>query len=66
MSLKGFHIVFIIVATLATLGFAWWTWNAYQFGAEGDYTIPGVISLLLGIGLIVYGYWFLKKLQNLK
>jgi hypothetical protein len=62
MSLKTFHILFITVAALLAFGFAWWLLNAdpTTTGALAG----GVLSALVGAGLIVYGIRFLKKLKH--
>ena len=54
MGLKGFHIVFIIASILLSFGFALWA-NQHSF------MITAIISFLIGISLIVYGIYFMKK-----
>ena len=64
MSLKAFHVFFVIVSTLCALGFGAW--------AIGDYLRTGNIGVLaLGVlgfaaagALVWYGLWFLRKLKN--
>jgi hypothetical protein len=66
MSLKAFHIVFISAAVLLAFGFGAWLLKAY-FSAEGrgwDLAF-GALSVLSGVGLIIYEYYFLKKTKNL-
>ncbi|MHA3771104.1 hypothetical protein ACXR0O_06140 [Verrucomicrobiota bacterium sgz303538] len=59
MSLKGFHIFFIFLATLLSIGFA--TWSLMNQTA-----VPiGICSAVLALGLIVYGVWFVKKSKNI-
>ncbi len=64
MSLKAFHIFFIIVSTLLALGFG--VWAVDDFGRSGSW-----VNLSLGIGsfiasgaLVWYGVWFLRKLKH--
>ncbi len=63
MSLKAFHIVFIILSTALTVGFG--VWATRDFAQSGS-----LVNLSLGVGsfigsvvLAVYGVWFLRKLK---
>lgn len=67
MSLKAVHIVFISASVLVTLGFG--AWSLYQFFAGDRAPLDAVLgggSLALGVGLIFYGKYFLKKLRNVE
>ena len=64
MSLKAFHVFFIIVATLFTLGFGAWGINSYMHGGELSDVILGSISMVVSVFLAWYFKWFLKKLKN--
>ncbi len=65
MSLKSFHIFFIVLATITVFGFG--IWGVYIFLMESDpsYLLMGVISLASGVALIIYGIKFLQKLKNI-
>ena len=60
MGLRQFHIVFIALSILCTLGFGIW---ALLTSADlGPWQQPTAIaSTITGICLIIYGYFFLKK-----
>jgi hypothetical protein len=65
MSLKAFHLVFIIASILLALGFAGWELKSY-WSAEGqawDLAL-GLGSLAAAAGLVVYERYFLKKLKK--
>lgn len=64
MSLKAFHIVFITLSTLMTLGFAVWAVQQSLHGAGGIYWAMAVSGILGALGLPVYGVWFLKKTRE--
>lgn len=65
MSLKAFHITFIVASVLASLGFtAWAAWQRFAVG-NGAYTALGLIALLVGVGLIFYGRAFVRKINTL-
>jgi len=61
VSLKSFHILFITMASLLAFGFGAWALSP-QLAAS--YRALGVVSLVLGAGLIVYGVWFLRKIRT--
>ena len=65
MSLKAFHLVFITASVLLAIGFAAWSLMAYAEERRGIDLVFGAGSALAGIGLIVYGRYFLKKLKHI-
>jgi hypothetical protein len=66
MSLKGFHIVFIIFSTLLALGIgAWCSWVNLVEGAP-VYLAGAIFSFVAAVGLIVYGVWFYRKMKRLR
>ncbi len=64
MSLKAFHVFFVAVSVLLAGGSGWWALNEYRNEGGAGHLTMGVASLLGGIGLIVYGRWFLRKLRG--
>ena len=66
MSLKGFHIVFIIFSTLLALGIgAWCVWVDLVEGAP-IYLAGAVCSFVVAVALFVYGVWFYRKMKRLR
>jgi hypothetical protein len=64
MSLKAFHVIFITACILLALGLGAWEVKAWSdYGSRRD-LVFGVGSLLVGVGLVVYECYFLKKLRN--
>lgn len=61
MSLKGFHIVFIVLAALCSLGFAAWIFLAPQEMVSQALRVSGWLSGLVGVSLVFYGIWFVVK-----
>ncbi len=64
MSLKAFHIFFIILSTLLAVAFG--VWAIDDFGRSGS-----LVHLALGGGsfiasgaLVWYGVWFVRKLKH--
>jgi hypothetical protein len=66
MSLKGFHIVFIVMSTLLALGTgAWCIWVDLTVG-EPVYRTGAIVSFVVAIAFIVYGVWFYRKMKRLR
>jgi hypothetical protein len=66
MSLKGFHIVFIIFSTLLALGIgAWCIWVNLVEGAP-IYRAGAIFSFVVAVALMVYGVWFYRKMKRLR
>ena len=57
MSLKAFHLIFVTLLTTLSFGCAAW---AFQAGS----VFWGVAGIVVGIFVIAYGVYFLKKLKN--
>ncbi len=65
MSLKAFHLVFIVSAILLAAGLAAWSWMNY-FSPQGGRSdlIGGIGCSLAAVGLVGYEIYFLKKFKN--
>ena len=59
MSLKIFHLCFIILCTLLCAGVAWWCFA----NKVGD--VYGYAFAAFAVLLPIYGAWFLKKTKKL-
>lgn len=57
MSLKAFHLIFVTLLTSLAFGCAAW---AFQSGSP----LWGVTGVIAGVGVILYGIYFLRKLKN--
>jgi hypothetical protein len=60
MSLKGFHIFFLIVAVLFCLGFTAWAYLSTSEIALGMRTTAAVTGFM-GFFLLIYTTWFIRK-----
>jgi hypothetical protein len=65
MSLKAFHIVFVIASIVLALGFGAWSLNDYFDGGARNHLWFGIGSLVVGVALIIYGKIVLKKLKDI-
>ena len=64
MSLKAFHVIFISAASAMVFGFGIWELKEYFSGAGQVWDLVfGIGGLAVGVGLIVYERYFLKKLR---
>src|ERR1051326_3727883 len=66
MSLKAFHIVFVIFSTLLAIGTgAWCLWVDLVAGAP-LYLAGAIASFAAAVALIIYGVWFYKNMKRLR
>lgn len=65
MSLKAFHLVFILSAILLAIGFGVWSFLNYTSpqGSKSDLIIA-IASGVVALALVGYEIYFLKKLKN--
>ena len=56
--------MFVLIATLLTLGVGIWAVRDYRAAGDFSSLVFGIVSLGLSAGLLVYGRWFLNKLKN--
>jgi hypothetical protein len=65
MSLKAFHIVFIVFSTLLALALGGWCiWINLVEGAP-VFLAGAIASFIAAAALIVYGVWFYRKMKRL-
>lgn len=59
MSLKAFHIFFILISVLLAAGCSWWAF------ANDISAVVGISSAITSAALFVYGIYFIKKSKRL-
>ena len=64
MSLKTFHIFFILVSTLLALALGVWAIDDFGQSASPGNLALGSGSFIASGALLSYGIWFLRKLKN--
>ena len=64
MSLKAFHLVFIVASIVLAFGFV--VWLVKSFFSEGGLLnlLFALVSFGAGVGLIFYERYFLKKTKD--
>jgi hypothetical protein len=66
MSLKAFHIVFIVASVLLAAGFATWSiMNYFSPGGRLADLLVGIGSAIVAVGLLIYERYFLKKTKDI-
>lgn len=65
MSLKAFHIVFIVLSIVLAFGFAAWSFVSYAHAGPLLHLWFGIGSLASGIALVIYSKYFLRKLKDI-
>jgi hypothetical protein len=65
MSLKAFHIVFIVISTLLALGLGAWEINSFFAGNGPVHLVFGILAVLAAVGLAWYGRIVLRKLKHI-
>jgi hypothetical protein len=66
MSLKTFHILFIAISTLLAFGCGFWCLQMMQTTGVSSYIIGAVGSFISAMALVVYGFWFYRKMKRLR
>ena len=64
MSLKAFHVFFVVLSVLCALGFGAWAVFDYRRTGSGGTLVLGVLGFAAAAALVWYGLWFLRKLKN--
>ena len=65
MSLKAFHLIFIIAAIALAVGFGIWLANNYLTDGGAMNLVGALVSFGVAVGLVFYERYFLKKTKNL-
>jgi quinol-cytochrome oxidoreductase complex cytochrome b subunit len=65
MSLRVFHIVFIIATIVLSLYVALWGIREYTQDRNGTALTLGVVFLLMAVALMIYGKKAFRKLKEL-
>ncbi len=65
MSLKSFHIVFILLSIALSVGFGLWAVRDYSATGHVLNMVMGYSSLAVGVVLAAYLFWFLFKMRKI-
>jgi hypothetical protein len=65
MSIKGFHLIFIAIASLFCAGFGVWALFLDEQSSGSGVKFFGIVTLAASAGLIVYGFYFRRKSKDI-
>lgn len=65
MSLRIFHVVFIIASIVLSLFVAVWAVREYQATHSVGALVLGIVFVLAGLAMVIYGQRWFKKLKEL-
>jgi ABC-type amino acid transport system permease subunit len=65
MSLKSFHLLFIVIATILCFGLATWAIDAHTSRGEQGAILLAVVSLVAGVSLVIYGVRIRVKFKSM-
>jgi hypothetical protein len=65
MSLKSFHLFFIVISILAAFGVSYWAFDNYQAAKDSTFLKLAILSAGGGVVLVVYGFYFVKKASRI-
>ncbi|MCG3148716.1 MAG: hypothetical protein PCFJNLEI_02161 [Verrucomicrobiae bacterium] len=66
MSLKIFHLIFVIIAALFCIGFGIWCFTAETARGQVVYTWVGIVSLATVVALAVFEVNFLRRMRGVR
>ncbi len=64
MGLRSFHIFFIVISTIMSVGIGFWCFLSDAGRELYGSSAMGAISLLAAVALVIYGIRFVKKLDE--
>ncbi len=65
MSLRSFHIIFILIASLFAIFFGYWCYREWTLYENNIYLVYSLVGVTLCICLFFYGKWFLKEISEI-
>ena len=64
MSLRIFHVIFIVCSIILSIGFAIWAMLNFQRQHTVGYLWTAIVALACAVGLVVYEIFFLSKVKE--
>lgn len=65
MSLKAFHVFFVLLAIALSAMCALWAAREYMNEHATGMLVFAILSALSGVGILIYGVWFIRKQKHL-
>lgn len=64
MTLKGFHLIFLLITIMGADLFGGWAIHEYNTTHEAFTLALGIVSMAGGLGLAAYVLWFVRKAET--
>jgi len=64
LSLRTFHLVFILIAIAGADLFGAWAINTYKTTHDPMTLVLGIVSFVGGLGLVGYALWVVNKMDR--
>ena len=64
MSLRTFHLAFILLSLVTADGFALWAFREYSRTQDGIILVTAVIAVVAGFALMIYAFHFVRKMNR--
>ena len=64
MSLRAFHVLFVVASILLSIGFGVWCLNSPLARGNQLYLAIGILSFVISVGLMIYAVKFLRKVKR--
>jgi hypothetical protein len=65
MSLRAFHLLFVLLSAALAVFFAAWASGQYRLEGGGGYVVVMVAAIGAALGLVYYGIAFKRKTRDL-
>ncbi len=65
MSLKAFHIVFVLATLALTLFLTVWAYQEFARTQSSNHLTAAICAAVTSLMVLVYGRFFLKKLKHI-
>ena len=65
MSLKSFHIIFILVSASLSICYSYYFYRQWTLYDDSQHIVYLSIGIILTVSLLVYGKLFLKKIAGI-
>jgi hypothetical protein len=65
MSLRAFHLLFVLLSAALAMFFAAWASGQYRLEGGGGYVVVMVAAIGAALGLVYYGITFKRKTRDL-
>lgn len=62
--MKVFHILFIAASSMLAFFLGIWCISSHMDTPNMFYALLGILSIIMSLGLIVYGIYFLQKMKK--